>query len=104
MQQAAKVIKMTGYGTDALRQAITDGIINGEVLNQCQAVLNENENLKHEVNRLKRELLVYQTLERRNRDAAMDAIRAAVEAEQNKDFRYVFICLGILILTLIVTW
>lgn len=91
MAEAARVIKLTGAGTDALRQAIESGVLSVEAKRMAERVLKENENLRRRNLHLEMENRDLKTLNRRYRRLEMDTIEQAMRAQDTsaarKDWR-----------------
>lgn len=91
MAEAARVIKLTGAGTDALRQAIESGVLSVEARRIAERVIKENEVLRRRNLHLEMENRDLKTLNTRYRRLEMDTIEQAVRAQDasavRKDWR-----------------
>lgn len=85
--EAAKVIKLVGGGTDALRQAIESGVLSVEARRMAERVLRENETLRRRLRRAEEENHDLKTLNAKYRDLEMRTIRAAVDAQEGAQAR-----------------
>lgn len=85
--EAAKVIKLVGGGTDALRQAIESGVLSVEARRMAERVLAENETLRVRLRRAEEENHDLKTLNAKYRDLEMRTIRAAVDAQEGAQAR-----------------
>lgn len=88
--QAARVIKMTGYGAQDLSEAIASGMVTGEVRRMAEAAMKENRELKARLRRAQeenRELRSVNAEYRRMEDATIrTAIEAQAESRARRDF------------------
>lgn len=91
MAAAARVIKLTGAGTDALRQAIESGVLSVEAKRMAERVLAENGALKRRNLALETEIRDLRTLNERYRKLEMQTIEQAISAQdaslERRDWR-----------------
>ena len=79
--EAAKVIKLVGGGTDALRQAIESGVLSVEARRMAERVLAENGALKRRNIALEAENRDLKVLNERYRALEMRTIEQAISAQ-----------------------
>lgn len=79
---AARVVRLVGGGTDALRQAIESGVMSVEAKRIAEQVLRENSDLRRKLRACEGENRELRTLNRMYRDMEMTTIQQAVEAQE----------------------
>ena len=81
MREAAKVIRMSGYGVDTIRDAIQSGMLSAEVQRACQRLLEDNGRLARENGLLRERTAVLEKVCRDNQRARVEAYRDVLAKE-----------------------
>jgi len=81
MSEAAKVIRMSGYGTATLQDAIKSGMLSADVRRACQMVLEDNGRLARENGLLRERAAVLEKVCRDNQRARVEAYREVMAKE-----------------------
>ena len=81
MTEAAKVIRMSGYGVDTIRDAIQSGMLSADMQRACQRILEDNGRLKRENGLLRERAAVLERVCRDNHRARVEAYREVIAKE-----------------------
>ena len=86
MSEAARVVRLSGYGNQQLMDAIRSGMVSADAARAYKRVLEENERLKRENRNLRMELQVVRRSRKTERQCKVEAYRMvlAKDAEHQK--------------------
>lgn len=80
--QAARVIRMAGYGAKDLADAIASGMVTGDVRRMAEAAMKENAELKARLRKALEENRALMSINAEYRRMEDATIRAAIEAQE----------------------
>ena len=83
MSEAAKVIRLSGYGADSLQDAIKSGMLSADMQRACERVLDDNARMRRENGLLRERVAVLEQSRRNDQRAKTDAYRTVLAKEAN---------------------
>lgn len=81
MSEAAKVVRLSGYGEDHLRDAIQSGMLSADAVRAYKQALSEIQSLRRENNDLKTRLNIVQASRAGERRCKIEAYRMVIAKE-----------------------